>query len=76
MTKKSNSEWVVTSVMLLGAGQDLKRSGKVQKSPILPWMLCNDPQWQQHDFSVATNLSTHFDERISEIQLSAIDCHC
>jgi len=42
--QNSFSEWVVTSAMLLGADQDLKPSGNVQKSTVLSLSLRNDPQ--------------------------------
>jgi len=54
-TKKSFSEWVITSSMELGGDQDSKPARKVQKSTDLPWSLRKDPQWQQPVFSVCVD---------------------
>jgi len=51
MTTKSNWVWVITSAMELEVNQDLKSSQKIKKRPDLPKPLCDDPQWQQLDFS-------------------------
>jgi len=50
--KKPTSEWAITSAMeLRGGDQALKPQQKFQERPVLPKSLCDDPQWQQLDFS-------------------------
>jgi len=41
--------------MELEVNQDLKSSQKIKKPPDLPKPLCDDPQWQQRDFSASVD---------------------
>jgi len=50
-TKKSNLERRTTSTTELEANEEFKPSRKITKSPNLPQLLRNEPQWQQRDFS-------------------------
>jgi len=74
-TTRPNSESAITSATKLGADQDLKPSRKCQKSPILPLSLCNDPQWQQNDFSAWVDPTNPREDHKAKFRVGHHLCH-